>query len=63
MRENYNTKFGIVVDRHSKGMWSLGAGISSFGKEKYVYINLFKWSVSIGFLYEYEEAFFLDSML
>lgn len=61
MGDCYNTKFRIRVDRQSKGWWSFGAAISHMQKETYLYINLFKWSISIGFLYDYEDEYFIDN--
>ena len=60
MLSNGNTKFGIRTDKHFKGMWSFCIGLSHFGKETYLYINFFRWSVSIGLLYEEEEEYFVD---
>ena len=62
MNNNYSTKFGISIDKHSEGMWSFGIALSHFVKETYLYINLFKWSISIGFLYIAEEEFFVDDL-
>lgn len=52
MNGNDKTKFGIKVDKHSDGLWSLGMCLSHFYDETYLYVNLFKWTVSIGFLYK-----------
>ena len=43
-------KFGIRVDKVDKGMWSVCFGISHFFSETYLFINLIKWSISIGWL-------------
>ena len=51
----YRTKFGIKVDNREEGMWSFGIGISHFVKETYLYINIYRWSVAIGLLYEYDD--------
>jgi hypothetical protein len=48
-------KFGIKVDKINKGMWSICFGISHFFSETYLFINLVKWSISIGWLETYEE--------
>lgn len=61
MNDAYSTKFGIRVDKREKGMWSFGACISHLMDETYLYINLFKWSISIGFLYDYEDEYFVDN--
>ena len=45
-------KFGVKIDKHSDGLWSFGACLSHFYDETYLYINLFKYTVSIGFLYK-----------
>lgn len=62
MFSNGNTKFGIRAHKNFKNMWSFGIGLSHFGKETYLYIDLFKWSVSIGLLYEEEEEYFVDEI-
>lgn len=62
MVSDINTKFGIRTDKYYKGMWSFGIGLSHFGKETYLYINLFKWSISIGRLYEDIEEYFVDEL-
>lgn len=44
-------KFGIQIDKMRKGSLALGVGFSHyFGGETYLYINLIKWSISIGML-------------
>ena len=45
-------RFGIKFDRMSANQWSIGLCISHWSKETYLYINLIKWSISIGFLYD-----------
>ena len=47
---NRKLKFGIKVDKQWKGSWSLGICLSHAFDETYVYINLIKWSISIGLL-------------
>lgn len=53
---NCNVKFSIKTDKQPKGFWSFGMGLSHMMEETYVYVNFFKWSVFIGFLYEFREA-------
>jgi len=48
-------KFGIRVDKIDMDMWSFCFGISHFFSETYLFINLVKWSISIGWLEKYEE--------
>lgn len=43
-------KFGIKVDKLCKEMWSIGACISHSFEETYLFINLVKWSISIGWI-------------
>ena len=56
-------KFGIKIDKLSKGDWSLGlflnhklwehwegARMVGVSHEVYLYICLFKWNISIGFI-------------
>ena len=50
MNSDNDTKWGIIVDTMMDGMWSFGVCLSvakPFG-EAYIFINLFKWSISIG---------------
>lgn len=61
MSENNKAKFQIKIDKQWKGMWSFGACLSHCGEETYLYVNLFKWSITIGFLYEYEDEYFIDN--
>ena len=51
MDDKPNIKFGIKIDKQWEGFWSLGSCISHtcFG-ETYLFINLIKWSISIGWL-------------
>ena len=41
-------KFGIKVDKHYDGAWSFGICLSHWAEETYIFINFWKWSVSIG---------------
>lgn len=52
---NCNVKFNIKTDKQPNGFWSFGMGLSHMMKETCVYINFFKWSVVIGFMYEFPE--------
>lgn len=49
------TKFGIIIDKLYKGRWSFGICLTHDEPETYLLINLFKWSISIGKLYDYKE--------
>lgn len=49
--EECKLKYGIKVDKNDKGMWSLGICLSHWFEETYIYINLIKWSISIGKMY------------
>lgn len=60
---NYNTKFSIKTYKHPKGWWSFGVCISHVEKETYLYINLFRLCISIGFLYEEDEEYFVDNII
>lgn len=42
------SKFGISISNISKGSWSFGICFSHDCLESYLYINLIKWSISIG---------------
>ena len=52
MGEHNGTRFRIKTDKYPNDMWSFSIGLSHFTDETYLHINLFKWSVSIGYLYE-----------
>lgn len=45
---NGKMKFGIKVYKHMKGMWSFGICLSHDIDEMYIFINFFKWNISIG---------------
>lgn len=49
---NNNTKFGIKVDTMHEQSWSFGICLSHEFNETYVFINFFKWSISIGWLWK-----------
>lgn len=40
--------WGISVDTLLDGQWSFGVCFSHFMDETYIFINFFKWSISIG---------------
>ena len=44
-------RFGITCVPVDKGMWSFCIGLSHAWEETYIYINLFKISISIGRFY------------
>lgn len=52
MDNKNGVRFRIKADKHSPGLWSFGVCVSHMTDETYLYINLFKWSISIGLLYE-----------
>ena len=52
MGEHNGVRFRIKTDKHPNGMWSFGICLSHFDDETYLYVNFFKWCVSIGYLYE-----------
>ena len=50
-------KFGVVVEKVWEGSWSFGMCLShSFDGQTYLFINLFKWTISIGKVMVYEEG-------
>ena len=49
MGEN-KVKFGVKIEKVWPKAWSFGVCLSHFEKETYLYINLFKFSFSIGWL-------------
>ena len=50
MNSKKKLKFGIKVDKMWKGWWSFGMCLSHSLNETYLFINLIKISISIGFL-------------
>lgn len=44
-------KWGIKLNTHMQGMWSVGISLSHWNEETYLYINFFKWSINIGKFY------------
>ena len=40
--------WGIKVEEMMEDQWSLGVCISHWWEETYLFINLFKWTISIG---------------
>lgn len=49
-------KFGIVVEKMWEDSWSFGVCLShSFDGQTYIFINLFKRTISIGRVMVYEE--------
>lgn len=44
------TEFGIKIDKMYKSWWSFGVCVSHTDTETYLFINFFKWSISIGWL-------------
>ena len=51
MSEKDSAKFGIKVNKMRGNQFSIGICISHWDDESYMYLNLFKWTVAIGFLY------------
>lgn len=53
MNEHNKVRFRMKIDDQCPDeMWSFCIGLSHFVGETYLYINFFRWSVSIGFLYD-----------
>lgn len=50
MNDFVKVKFGVSVEKMYSGWWSFGVCFSHSRPETYVYINLFKWTISIGWL-------------
>lgn len=46
--EETKAKFGIKVDTQWDNAWSFGICLSHWNEETYIFINFWKWSVSIG---------------
>lgn len=41
-------KFGTTIDTIAPGCWSIGVCFSHMEDETYLFINLLKWSITIG---------------
>ena len=54
MNERVTSKFQIKVDPMWSGEWSFGMCLSHKKGETYIYINLFKWTILIGWLAVYD---------
>lgn len=52
MSERNGIRFRIKTDKQPNNMWSFCIGFSHLVDETYLYINFFRRSISIGFLYE-----------
>jgi hypothetical protein len=48
-------RFGIKIDKMSDDQWSFGICLSHWWKETYLFINLFKWCISVGWLLQPEK--------
>jgi hypothetical protein len=44
-------KCGINFQTRPEGIWSFGICLSHWEPETYLYINFFKWTISIGKFY------------
>ena len=52
---NGKLKWRFVTEKMYDGQWSFGVCLSHSVEETYVYINLFKWSISIGKILVYQD--------
>ena len=54
MGEDTKTRFRVLLTKRSPEdrMWSFGMCLSHWAEETYLYINFFRWSISIGKLYD-----------
>lgn len=50
------TKFKIDVFKKCEGIWSFGICLSHHFEETYISINFFRWSISIGKLYSFDDV-------
>ena len=51
------TKFCIEIEKFDKDRWSFCLGLSHWEHETYLYINLFRWCITIGKIYKYPTRF------
>lgn len=52
MSEGKIVKFGVKIEKLWEEQWSFGINLSHWGDETYLYINLFKRTVTIGRFYK-----------
>lgn len=51
------SKFGVSIEKLEKNQWSFCIGLSHWVDETYLFINLFRWSISVGKLQKSEESY------
>lgn len=51
MSNNSDVKFRVKAQKIISNAWSVGINFSHWYDETYLFINLFRWTVTIGFLY------------
>lgn len=52
MSERKLVKFGVQIEKISENQWSFGICLSHWEDETYLYINLFKRTITIGRFYK-----------
>lgn len=54
MGEDTKARFRVLLTKMNPEdrMWSFGMCLSHWAEETYLYINFFRWSISIGKLYD-----------
>ena len=55
MSEGKLVKFGVQIEKLWEEQWSFGINLSHWGDETYLYITIFKRSVTIGRFYKDED--------
>lgn len=50
MNESEEIKFGVDIHKLDKGAWSFGSGLTYYNKQIYLFINLIKISIFIGWM-------------
>lgn len=50
------TKFKVDIFKNRREIWSFGICLMHHYEEIYVYINFFRWRISIGKLYTFYET-------
>lgn len=50
MGEGKEIKFGIETHKLDKGTWSFGSGLTYYDKQFYLFFNLIKFSIFIGWM-------------
>ena len=45
-------KFGIDITKNDRGIWSFGVCLPRYEEETYIFVNFYRYSISIGKFYK-----------